>query len=165
MITKKLIDDIFQDLRRKKFKLATSESCSGGLIAHTLTNFPGSSDYFDRGVISYSNRSKIELLNVSENTLKKYGAVSREVAEAMSEGIRKKSKVDIGISTTGIAGPTGGTKKKPVGLVYISISTEKNTYVKKFNFSGDRIQNKKNACKAALNMLLKILKDMEDINC
>lgn len=165
MVRKNLIEDIFRDLRRKKFKLATGESCTGGLIANTLTNFPGSSDYFDRGVISYSNRSKIELLNVSENTLEKYGAVSKEVAEAMSKGIRIKSKVDIGISTTGIAGPTGGTKKKPVGLVYISISTKKNTYVKKFNFTGDRIQNKKNTCEAALNMLFNILKDMEDINC
>ena len=99
----------------------------------------------------------MELLDVPENMLKKYGAVSIEVARSMAEGIRIKSNVNIGISTTGIAGPTGGSRGKPVGLVYIAISTKKDTFVKKFIFSGDRLQNKESACNAALDMLLDIL--------
>jgi nicotinamide-nucleotide amidase len=99
----------------------------------------------------------MELLDVPEDLLVKFGAVSKEVAKSMSEGIRKKSKVDIGISTTGIAGPTGGTKDKPVGLVYVSISTNDDTIVKKFIFSGDRLQNKNDTCDAALNMLYDVL--------
>ena len=165
MINKKLLNKIYLQLKSRNLTLATAESCTGGLIAHTLTNVSGSSDYFDRGVVSYSNKAKMDLLDVSENILKEHGAVSKEVAEAMAEGIRKKSKVDIGLSTTGIAGPTGGTKEKPVGLVYISISTEKKTYVKKFNFGGDRLQNKESTCIAAINMLLEFLNNYGDIDC
>jgi nicotinamide-nucleotide amidase len=153
------LDDIANLLKEKKLKVATAESCTGGLIGHTLTNVPGSSDYFDRGIISYSNRSKMELLGVKEETLEKYGAVSSQTAEEMAMGVREKSKVDIGIATTGIAGPGGGTKEKPVGLVYIAISTPKRTQVKKFNFKGDRWQNKEQTCDEALKMLLKYLKE------
>jgi nicotinamide-nucleotide amidase len=96
----------------------------------------------------------MELLGVFKEILEKYGAVSEQVALVMAEGVRKKSNVDIGISTTGIAGPTGGTKEKPVGLVYIAVSTTKNVVVKKFQFTGDRLQNKENTCNAALQMLL-----------
>jgi nicotinamide-nucleotide amidase len=151
----KLISDL---LKKKHLTVATAESCTGGLIAHTLTNISGSSEYFDRGAITYSNNAKIELLNVPKILLEKHGAVSKQVAKAMAEGIRTKSMVDIGISTTGIAGPTGGTADKPVGLVYIAISNEEDTIVKKFNFSGDRLQNKENTCNAALQMLYKIIK-------
>jgi len=144
-------------LKKQNLTVATAESCTGGLIAHALTNVSGSSEYFERGIVSYSNRAKMELLDISENVLKEYGAVSKEVAKAMAEGIRIKSNVDVGIATTGIAGPTGGTKEKPVGLVYIAISTLKNTEVKKFLFSGNRLQNKESTCDAALNMLLDCL--------
>ena len=157
-VDEKLVNKISSILKEKKLKIATAESCTGGLIAHTLTNISGSSDYFDRGVVSYSNRAKKELLDVPEEMLKKYGAVSKQVAEAMAKGVRKKSNVDIGISSTGIAGPTGGTKDKPVGLVYIGISTEEKTYSKKFLFSGGRLQNKNNTCHAALQMLYDYLK-------
>jgi nicotinamide-nucleotide amidase len=152
--TLKRVSDL---LKQKNFTIATAESCTGGLIAHSLTNISGSSDYFDRGVVSYSNDAKIELLDVSEDLLLKYGAVSIQVAEEMAERIRIKSNVDIGLSTTGIAGPTGGTNDKPVGLVYISISTVDETMVQKFEFSGDRLQNKERTCNAALEMLLNIL--------
>jgi nicotinamide-nucleotide amidase len=152
-----LINKIYLELKRQNLNIATAESCTGGLIGHTLTNISGSSEYFDRGIISYSNRSKMELLGVSEVMLKEHGAVSEEVAKTMADGIRKRSNVAIGISTTGIAGPTGGTKEKPVGLVYIAISTEKDTIVKKFTFPGDRLQNKVNACNVALNTLLDVL--------
>lgn len=141
-------------LTQKNLTIATAESCTGGLIAHSLTNISGSSDYFDRGVVIYSNNAKRELLAVPEEILKKYGAVNKHVAKTMAEGIRKKSNVDIGIATTGIAGPTGGTKEKPVGLVYIAISTTQNTIVKKFKFTGNRLQNKESTCNAALEMIL-----------
>ena len=113
--------------------------------------------FFERGIISYSNEAKTQLLDVSEDLLIKYGTVSIQVAQAMAESVRIKSNVDIGISTTGIAGPTGGTNEKPVGLVYISISTSDETIVQKFQFSGDRLQNKVSICNAALQMLLNIL--------
>ena len=153
-----LLNKISLILKKQNLKIATAESCTGGLIAHTFTNISGSSDYFDRGVISYSNKAKTELLGVPEKLIDKYGAVSNPVAKAMANGIRVKSEVDIGISTTGIAGPTGGTKEKPVGLVFIAISTKDNVIVKKFQFSGNRIQNKYDTCKAALEMLYEVLK-------
>ena len=153
-----LLNKISIILKKQNLKIATAESCTGGLIAHTLTNISGASDYFDRGVVSYSNKSKTELLGVPKKLIDKYGAVSNPVAKAMADGIRVKSEVDIGISTTGIAGPTGGTKEKPVGLVFIAISTKDNVIVKKYQFGGNRIQNKYDTCKAALNMLYDNLK-------
>ena len=125
MVDGELINKIYFELKRQKLTIATAESCTGGLIGHTFTNVSGSSEYFDRGIISYSNKAKVELLGVSESLLKEQGAVSEEVAKTMAENVRKRSDVDIGISTTGIAGPLGGTKEKPVGLVYIGVSTEK----------------------------------------
>ena len=158
MINKQILDSVSNLLKEKHLTVAIAESCTGGLVSHTLTNISGSSDYFDCGIISYSNDSKKELLSVSEDVITKYGAVSEQVAKEMAEGVRKRSNVDIGISTTGIAGPTGGTKEKPVGLVYIAISTSENTIVKKYQFSGDRLQNKENTCKATLEMLFEFLK-------
>lgn len=157
MIDGELPDKISNMLKNQKLVIATAESCTGGLIAHILTNISGSSEYFDRGIVSYSNRAKMELLDVPDDMLKKYGAVSMEVAKSMAKGVRIKSNVDIGISTTGIAGPTSGSKEKPVGLVFIAVSTERNTVVKKFKFSGDRSQNKRSTCDAALDMLLDVL--------
>jgi len=144
-------------LRDRSLSLAVAESCSGGLLAHRITNIPGSSDYFDRGVVSYSNRSKRELLGVSERALAEYGAVSEEVALEMAEGIREKSGADVGISTTGIAGPGGGTEEKPVGLVYIGLATSEVSLTKRFNFSGDRLENKWDAASEGLNILLESL--------
>ena len=157
MTDKELLNKVFINLKKQRLTVAIAESCTGGLIAHTLTNISGSSDYFDRGIVSYSNEAKSELLGVPEDMLKEYGAVSEQVAKAMAEGIRTTSNVDIGIATTGIAGPTGGTKEKPVGLIYIAISTEEKTIVKRFQFSGDRLQNKESTCNAALTMLLDYL--------
>lgn len=157
MVDGELLNKIYLKLIEKNYKIATAESCTGGLIGHNLTNISGSSNYFDRGIISYSNESKIELLDVPKDLIDTYGAVSNEVAIAMAEGVRKKYRVDIGLSTTGIAGPTGGTKEKPVGLVFIGISLEDKFYVKKFIFEGDRLRNKELSCNAALNMLLDVL--------
>ena len=158
MIDENLLKNVANLLKEKNFKIATAESCTGGLIAHTLTNVSGSSDYFERGVISYSNKAKTKLLEVPENILKKYGAVSSQVAKIMADSIRTLSNVDLGISTTGIAGPTGGTKEKSVGLVYIAISTSKKTYIKKYKFKGDRLKNKELTCNAALKMIFNYLK-------
>jgi len=157
LVDGELLNKIYLELTIQNLTVATAESCTGGLIGHILTNVSGSSEYFDRGIISYSNRAKMELLGVSEVMLKEHGAVSEEVAKAMAEGVRKRSNVNVGISTTGIAGPKGGTKEKPVGLVYIAVSTEKDTIVKKFTFPGDRLQNKMNTCNVALNTLLDVL--------
>ena len=156
-IDEDLLKKVSTLLKEKKLKVATAESCTGGMLGNLLTNISGSSEYYDRGIISYSNRAKMELLGVSKETLDRYGAVSEPVAEEMAEGIRKRSKVDIGVSTTGIAGPTGGTKDKPVGLVYVGVSTKERTIVRKFLFRGDRIENKESACNAALSMLLEVL--------
>ena len=155
--SEKILDKITIILKEKDLKIATAESCTGGLISNFFTNISGSSEYFDRGIVSYSNNAKIELLGVSEDNLNKYGAVSEQVAKEMAEGVRKKSNVDIGIATTGIAGPTGGTKEKPVGLVYIGISIKDNTYVKKFQFSGSRLENKESTKNASLKMLFDLL--------
>lgn len=157
LIDNELLIKIANLLKQKHLTVATAESCTGGLISHSLTNISGSSDYFERGIVSYSNNAKMELLGVYKGILEKYGAVSEKVAIVMAEGVRTKSNVDIGISTTGIAGPTGGTKEKPVGLVYIAVSTTKNVLVKKFQFTGDRLQNKESTCNAALQMLLDTL--------
>jgi len=148
-----LLDDVSQLLFQKKKTIATAESCTGGLIGHMLTNISGSSAYYDRGVISYSNTAKMDLLGVPGELLERYGAVSEPVAWAMAEGIRQRSKVDIGVATTGIAGPTGGTEGKPVGLVYIGIATSLDPRVHRFQFHGNRLENKQYTCASALMML------------
>ena len=125
-------------LLEKDITIATAESCTGGLVAETLTNYPGISRVFMGGAVTYSNEAKEEILGVNKQTLEKYGAVSRETAAEMAEGIRKRLKTDIGISITGIAGPDGGTVEKPVGLVYIGLSSEKGTLTKELRLSGNR---------------------------
>lgn len=140
-------------LRQKKLRLAVAESCTGGLIGHRLTNVPGSSDYFMEGSVTYNNQAKIRCLGVAAELLTRYGAVSREVALAMSEGIRKISGVDVGLAVTGIAGPSGGNDKKPVGLTFISVSDSSGSLCEQFQFHQDRVRNKERAAQAALNLL------------
>ena len=142
-----------QHLRARRLTIALAESCTGGLIAHRLTQVPGSSAYVDRGVVCYDNRAKIELLGVSESLLKKYGAVSAQVAKAMAQGIRSRSKVDVGLSVTGIAGPGGGTAHKPVGRVYVGLATSKESYTKAFQFHGERETIKLRSSQGALDVL------------
>ncbi|WP_337873162.1 competence/damage-inducible protein A [Ignavibacterium sp.] len=133
--------------------LAVAESCTGGEICTRITNVSGSSKYFERGIVTYSNASKVELLKVNEDTLAENGAVSSEVAMQMAEGVRAVSGTDVGISTTGILGPTGATTNKPVGLVYIGYCDEKVCTARKFLFGDDRVLNKQRATQAALEML------------
>ena len=142
-------------LKERELSISLAESCTGGNIANLLTNISGSSDYFERGVVSYSNGSKVEMLQVNEDTIQKYGAVSPEVAEQMSKGIKSISCTDLGLSITGILGPTGATPDKPVGLVYISLCDNKTCIVKKFLFGEDRLLNKQRATQAALDMIRK----------
>jgi nicotinamide-nucleotide amidase len=142
-----------QVLISQHLTLALAESCTGGLIAHRLTDVPGSSAYLDRGVVTYSNKAKEELLGVSPALLRKYGAVSTQVVEAMAKGIRAKSRVDLGVSVTGIAGPGGGSAAKPVGLVYMAIDGPRGTQSQRYQFWGDRTEIKFRSSQAALNMV------------
>ena len=140
-------------LREKGWRIAIAESCTGGLISHRITNLSGSSDYFESGIVSYSNEAKIELLRIPEETLKTYGAVSSQTATAMAEGIRIARNTDIGLGVTGIAGPKGGNATKPVGLVYIALSSPSCVEYKEFRFTGDRGEIKLKTSEAALEML------------
>ncbi len=148
-------------LRERKLTISAAESCTGGYISHRITNISGSSAYFERGVVSYSNEAKMEILHVPEELLIKFGAVSEEVALAMAEGIRKISGTDIGLSVTGIAGPTGGTPDKPVGLVYISVVDSAGTVVKKHIFPDERIRFKDRASQAALELVRRRILGLE----
>jgi PncC family amidohydrolase len=121
-------------LKKNKIKVAVAESCTGGLISYNLTKIPGASKFFMVGMVSYSNISKLDLLKVSQKTLTNYGAVSAEICKEMCKNLLKISKTNIAISVTGIAGPDGGTKKKPIGLVYIGICSKNKLEIKKFNF-------------------------------
>ncbi len=133
--------------------IATAESCTGGLVANRLTNISGSSNFFERGVVTYSNAAKVELLKVNEDTIQENGAVSLEVARQMAEGAKAISCTDIGLSTTGIMGPTGATGEKKVGLVYVGLCDEKICTAKKFTFGDDRLLNKDRTSQAALELL------------
>jgi len=121
-------------LKKNKIKVAVAESCTGGLISYNLTKIPGASKFFMMGIVSYSNISKLDLLKVRQKTLTKYGAVSAEICKEMCNNLLKISKTNIAISVTGIAGPDGGTKKKPIGLVYVGICSKNKFEIKKFNF-------------------------------
>ena len=140
-------------LKERGLTVALAESCTGGNIANLLTNISGSSEFFERGVISYSNGSKVEMLKVDEEALSQFGAVSLEVAMQMAEGIRRISGTDLGLSVTGILGPTGAVAGKPVGLVYIGISDDTVCTGKKFLFGENRLLNKQRATQAALEVL------------
>jgi len=144
-------------LKEKGLTISTAESCTGGLIAKRLTDIPGSSRYMERGVVTYSNHSKEEMLNVPARTIIETGAVSKETAKAMAEGVRWAAKTDLGISVTGIAGPEGGTVAKPVGLVYIGLAAPDGVNVKGFNFIGSRDSIRFSASQRALDILRRYL--------
>ena len=146
-------------LRELGLTLATAESCTGGLLGHRITDVSGSSDYYLGGVVSYNNKAKMELLGVKKQTLEKFGSVSEETVREMAQGIKSLFKTDLGISISGIAGPTGGSPEKPVGLIYIGLSSEKEVTIKKFNFLRDRDSNKRISSQVALNMIRLALKN------
>ena len=144
-------------LRERSLTVACAESCTGGLIGHRLTEVPGSSDYFLESAVVYSNRAKIRRLGVPAALIEKHGAVSAPVARAMALGIRKTSGADIGVAVTGVAGPGGGTARKPVGLVYVAIARSRGTKVLRNLFFGGRTQVKFQSSQKALDMLRKTL--------
>jgi nicotinamide-nucleotide amidase len=136
------LERILENLTKNNLKIAVAESCTGGYVSHMITNIPGASKVFERGIVCYSNQAKIDLLKVDPKTIEIHGAVSEEVVEQLASNIKELSNVNIGIGVSGIAGPTGGTPEKPVGTVYIGFSTERETIVKKFNLKNTRIEFK-----------------------
>jgi len=144
-------------LRQKGLTLGTVESATGGLISNLITNVPGSSDYFKGSVTSYANETKMNVIGVKAATLKKYGAVSPQVAGEMAAGGKKVLNADICIADTGIAGPGGATPGKPVGLFYIGMANKDGVFTRQHEFHGDRDQNKRSAAEAALNWLKEYL--------
>ena len=146
-----------QVLISRKKTLSTAESCTGGLLSKRLTDIPGSSKFFKYGVICYSNESKAGILHVPEALLKKYGAVSSPVALRITQNVRKISNTDYAIGISGIAGPDGGTKAKPVGMVFVSIASRHDSICLECNFSGNRKQIRSKAAVKALKLLLEFL--------
>lgn len=140
-------------LMEQKRTIALAESCTGGLIAHRLTNVPGSSAYFIGGVVSYANEAKERMLGVSHQTIQQYGAVSEETAREMAQGVHRLLQTDIAMAVTGIAGPSGGTPEKPVGLTYIALAAEDLERCERYLWQGDRWANKEQSAEAALGML------------
>jgi len=145
---------VIQTLRDTKKTLAVAESCTGGLLCHRLTNIPGSSEVLKFGVVAYSNEAKSNFLKVSSAVLRRFGAVSQETATAMAKGARSRLKSDIAISITGIAGPGGGSKTKPVGTTYMGISRKMGTTSFQFHFKGNRARVKQQSVDQALRLLL-----------
>lgn len=138
-------------LREKGLHISTAESCTGGMVSTAITAVAGASEVFDGGVVSYANEVKHRMLGVKESTLAEHGAVSEECAREMAEGVRSLMGADIGISLTGIAGPGGGTREKPVGTVYLGVSDKNESYAIRLSLSGDRDTIRQESVKAALS--------------
>jgi nicotinamide-nucleotide amidase len=150
----RLEEKVFKKFTQRAQTLSLAESCTGGLIGNRLTNIPGASAFFLLGIIAYDNAAKTKILGVPFAIFKKHGAVSKQVASAMAQGVRKILKTDYGLAVTGIAGPEGGSKSKPIGLVFIAVSTRQKTSVQKFLFKGTRLAIKNQAAQAALKLLI-----------
>ena len=146
-------------LTTKGMTLSTAESCTGGFIAHKITTVPGSSKYFKGSVVSYSNEVKVNVLNVLSDDIQLYGAVSRQVVEQMADNVRRLLKTDYALATSGIAGPDGGTAEKPVGLVWISVSSPKGVVSREFKFGNVRIQNIERTAQTAMLMLKEVIEE------
>ena len=156
---KKISQKIVRLLEKKKLKISFAESCTGGLLSSTITQISGSSKVFTIGLVAYSNQSKINTLKVPKNTIRKYGAVSYETCLSMVKNLNKISKTNISVSVTGIAGPRGGSKKKPVGLVFIGIKKGNKTLVRKYLFKNKkRSAIQRAAASKSLNLILSFLK-------
>jgi PncC family amidohydrolase len=157
-------DDLFElanrlgtACRERGARLATVESCTGGLVAHLITEVAGSSDYFAGGLVTYADAAKVDLVGVPVDVLAAHGAVSAQVAMAMADGGRNRLGVDIAVSVTGVAGPNGGTEAKPVGLTYIAVADAEGSDVRRHVWTGDRTTNKRSSAEAALGLVLERL--------
>jgi PncC family amidohydrolase len=157
VMTMKLERLIGNVLRKNGWTLSIAESCTGGLICDRITNVSGSSDYFMGGMVNYSNQSKVKHLRIPLDYIKKYGAVSPQVARKMAQGIRKTFGTTFGLSSTGVAGPTGGTKRSPVGRVFIGLTAGKKVWVKKLDLKGNRREIKEKTTEKALHFFYEIL--------
>lgn len=151
-------EELVEILTKKQYKITTAESCTGGLVAATIVNVSGASEVFQAGFVTYANEAKEKELGVKSETLQTYGAVSEKTAKEMAIGCAAHAKAQVGISTTGIAGPGGGTAEKPVGLVYIVCAVRSNVYVEKNVFSGDRQQVRRQAADRAIGFALECIK-------
>ncbi len=147
------MDKLFDFLKLNNLTISTAESCTGGMIASAITDVSGSSSFFGTGVVTYSNDAKMKLIGVSKETLDVFGAVSEQTAREMAQGVLKLGDADVSVAVTGIAGPTGGTPEKPVGLVYIGVCGKGGTYVYKNIFSGNRDQVRKQTVNRAFELV------------
>jgi nicotinamide-nucleotide amidase len=148
-------------LRKKGWTLSIAESCTGGLVSDRITNMSGSSDYFMGGMVTYSNESKAKHLGIPLDYIKRFGAVSPQVARRMAQGVRKAFDTTFGLSTTGVAGPTGGTRRSPIGRVFISIASGKRTWVRKLDLKGSRREIKEKATEKAVQFFSEKLNHKE----
>ena len=156
---KNTIQILHRKLSRNKMTIAVAESCTGGALSRLLTKYPGSSLYFALGVTAYSNKAKVKFLQIPQKTIDCYGAVSEVTAKLMAKNIKSIAQTDCSLSTTGIAGPAGALKNKPVGTVYIGACAKNKIISKKFRFSGRRAQIINQACLQALKMLKQLIPD------
>jgi PncC family amidohydrolase len=152
-----LEEELGRLLRAKGLTISVAESCTGGLLASRITDVPGSSDYFVGGIVAYRNEIKERVLGVPREILKEHGAVSEMTAEAMARGCRDLFASDIAVAVTGIAGPGGGTRAKPVGLTYIAVHQQSGTRCERFDWKGDRLSNKENSVRVSLEMAIEAL--------
>ncbi len=155
-----IIKYLFSLLEKKQWKVVTAESCTGGMIAAAITDMAGSSAYFDRGFVTYSNEAKMEQLDVQPLTIERMGAVSEQTARLMARGAYAHSNADIAVSVTGIAGPGGGSDEKPVGLVYIGLSTDDFAEVHKHHFDGDRASIRQQTVEVAIRHMIDYLESL-----
>lgn len=154
----RIAKQIHRLLIKKDKNIAVAESCTGGQLCHLLTEIPGSSKYFNLGIVAYSNRAKESILKIPKNTIAEKGAVSQEIAKLLAKSIRLIAKTDFGIGVTGIAGPGGGTKEKPVGTVFIAVDSKNKTICEKFHFTGNRPTIRKKSALKALELLKEIIR-------
>ncbi len=157
MPIQQIVQKLAENLTRRSEKLCTAESCTGGLVAKTITDLAGSSDWFDRGFVTYSNQAKTDMLGVPAELINQYGAVSEAVASAMLNGAIRHSAAEYAISVTGVAGPGGGSDEKPVGTVWIGVGSEDQQIVRRYVFSGDREAVRQAAMGTALETLIDML--------
>lgn len=156
-----LEEKVVKELQNRQYKITTAESCTGGLLAGRILNVSGASAVYNEGHITYSNEAKERLLGVSHNTLEAYGAVSEQTAAEMAKGAARVANANVGLSTTGIAGPGGGTPEKPVGLVYVGCCLNGEVTVEECHFQGNREENRAAAVEAALQLLWRRLNTVQ----
>jgi len=156
-----LAEELGSFLRAKGMTIATAESCTGGKVGDMITSVPGSSDYFVGGIVSYSNDVKVGMLEVDAGVLRSDGAVSEAVARQMAKGVRHKLGADVGVSTTGIAGPGGGSPAKPVGLVFVAASSRDSIICRRHQFAGARDDIKRSSAEAAISLAIELLADAQ----